>query len=141
MNIPRLLPVLLVTVLTAPVWAQSTGKPLNLKLPPGDLPAASSSAATPAHDAPGTYYGDTSGRMGNAGAAAESRPDCDDSTYNQPQLHGSVGMGMVGGNHVGGSYQTGAVNLSQRFGDCDHPGGGLSISVGADSGHFHGRGH
>jgi hypothetical protein len=140
MSIPRFLPALLAALLATSAWAQTAGKPLNLKLPPGELPPASSTAAAPARDAPGTYYGDTSGRMGNA-EAAESRPDCDDSTYNQPQLHGSVGMGVVGGNHVGGSYQTGAVNLSQRFGDCDHPGGGVSISVGAGSGHFHGRGH
>ncbi len=141
MHIPRFLPALLVTVLTAPAWAQNTGKPLNLKLPPGDLPATSSTTAAPAHDAPGTYYGDTSGRMGNTAAAAENRPDCDDSTYNQPQMHGSVGMGVVGGNHVSGNYQTGTVNLSQAFGSCDDPAGGVSISVGADSGHFHGRGH
>lgn len=141
MNIPRFLPALLAALLATSAWAQTVGKPLNLRLPPGDLPAAGSTAAAPARGAPGVYYGDTSGRMGNTAAAAESRPDCDDSTYNQPQLHGSVGMGVVGGNHVGGNYQTGTVNLSQRFGDCDHPGGGVSISVGAGSGHFHGRDH
>ena len=139
MNIPRFLPTLLVTLLAAPAWAQSSGKPLNLKLPPGDLPPASSTAAAPARDAPGAYYGDTSGRMGNAEVASGERPDCDDSTYNQPQMHGSVGMGVVGGSHMSGNYQTGTVNLSQAFGSCDHPGGGVSISVGAGSGHFRGR--
>ena len=34
MNIQRFLPALLATLLAAPAWAQSTGKPLNLKLPP-----------------------------------------------------------------------------------------------------------
>lgn len=79
--------------------------------------------------------------MGNADVAGSKRPDCDDSTYNQPQMHGSVGMGVFGGNHVSGNYQTGTVNLRQAFGSCDHPSGGVSISVGAGSGHFHDRGH
>lgn len=141
MSIPRILPALFVSLLSAAAWAQTPAKPLNLKLPPGSLPAASGTAATPARDAPGTYYGDTSGRMGNAEVASDEHPDCDDSTYNQPQLHGSVGMGVVGGNHVSGNYQTGTVNLSQAFGSCDHPGGGVSISIGAGSGHFHDHGH
>lgn len=141
MNIPRFIPVLLATLLAAPAWAQSTGKPLNLKLPPSDLPAASSTAAAPAHSAPGVYYGDTSGRMGNNEITdAATTADCDDYRYNQPQLHGSVGMGVVSGNHFGGSYQTGRVNLTKAFGSCDHPTGGVSISVGAGSDHFHGRG-
>ena len=140
MNIPRFFPVLLATLLAAPAGAQSTGKPLNLKLPPSDLPAASSTAAAPTGNAPGVYYGDTSGRMGNAEVASGARPDCDDYRYNQPQLHGSVGMGVVSGNHFGGSYQTGTVNLTKAFGSCDHPTGGVSISVGAGSDHFHGRG-
>lgn len=140
MNIPRFLPALLIALLASPAWAQSTAKPLNLKLPPGELPAASSTAAAPAHNA-GVYYGDTSGRMGNAEVASDDRPDCDDSTYNQPQMHGSVGMGVMGGSHMSGNYQTGTVNISKAFGSCDEPSGGISISVGAGSGHFHGRGH
>ncbi|MBQ4856194.1 hypothetical protein IMW82_16110 [Rhodanobacter sp. B2A1Ga4] len=143
MNIPRFLPALLVTLLAAPAWAQSASKPLNLKLPPDSLPAASSTAAAPPrHDAPGTYYGDTSGRMGNNNTVdTATGTDCDDYSYNQPQMHGSVGMGVVGGNHVSGNYQTGTVNLSQAFGSCDHPRGGVSISIGAGTGHFHDRGH
>ena len=166
MNVPRFLPALLATLLAAPAWAQSTTQPLNLKLPPGDLPAVSSTAAVPAHDAaatttgvaptagtatadsattnprrdpPGVYYGDTSGRMGNTEVARDTRPECDDSTYNQPQVHGSVGMGVMSGNHVSGNYQTGTVNLSQAFGSCEHPTGGVSISVGGATGHFHGH--
>lgn len=140
MNIPRFIPVLLATLLAAPAWAQSTGKPLNLKLPPSDLPAAGSTAAAPARDAPGTYYGDTSGRMGNNDSATTATTaDCDDYRYNQPQVHGSVGMGVVSGNHFGGSYQTGRVNLTKAFGSCDHPTGGVSISIGGGTGHFNGR--
>jgi len=142
MTIQRLLPALLLTLLAVPLWAQSTGKPLNLKLPPSDLPAAGSTAAAPARDAPGTYYGDTSGRMGNNDSAtAATTADCDDYRYNQPQVHGSVGMGVVSGNHFGGSYQTGRVNLTKAFGSCDPPTGCVCISVGAGSGHLNDRGH
>ncbi|THD08063.1 hypothetical protein [Rhodanobacter lindaniclasticus] len=167
MNVPRFLPALLATLLAAPAWAQSTTQPLNLKLPPGELPAASSTAAVPARDAtataagvapaassartgaatnprrdpPGVYYGDTSGRMGNTEVARDARPECDDSTYNQPQVHGSVGMGVVGGSRFSGNYQTGTVNVTKAFGSCDDPGGGMSISIGAGTGRFHGRGH
>ena len=140
MNIQRFLPALLAALLATPLYAQSTGKPLNLKLPPSDIPAAASTTATPhGHDAPGTYYGDTSGRMGNTEIARNDRPDCDDSTYNQPQMHGSVGMGVVGGSHMSGNYQTGTVNISKAFGSCDDPAGGINISIGAGSGHFHDR--
>ncbi|MGS0999994.1 hypothetical protein [Rhodanobacter sp. UC4451_H18] len=166
MNVPRLLPALLATLLAAPAWAQTTTQPLNLKLPPGELPAASSTAtaaandattpapattprtrtadsvaATPPRDPPGVYYGDTSGRLGNTEVARDARADCDDSTYNQPQVHGSVGMGVAGGSRFSGNYQTGTVNVTKAFGSCDEPSGGISISVGAGTSHFHGRGH
>ena len=141
MNIQRLLPALLLTLLAVPLCAQTTGKPLNLKLPPSDIPAASSTAAKPAASAPGVYYGDTSGRMGNNDSTATTTTtgDCDDYSYNQPQMHGSVGMGVVGGNHFSGNYQTGTVNISKAFGSCDHPSGGVSISIGGGTGHFNGR--
>ena len=140
MNIQRFLTDLLVSMLTTTAWAQTAGKPLNLKLPPSDLPAASSTTAAPAHGAPGVYYGDTSGRMGNNDVTdTATTTDCDDYSYNQPQMHGSVGMGVMSGNHFGGSYQTGTVNLTKAFGSCDHPRGGVSISVGAGNSNFHGR--
>ena len=151
MHIQRFFLVLLVTLLTTAAWAQTAAKPLNLKLPPSNLPAASSSAAapasaataaaSPASSAPGVYYGDTSGRMGNTEVARDTRPACDDSTYNQPQVHGSVGMGVVGGNHVSGNYQTGSVSVSKAFGSCDDPKGGVSFSVSSGTGNFHDRGH
>jgi hypothetical protein len=131
--------------------AQSTDKPLNLKLPPSDIPAASATApasastsananaAAHAKDPPGTFYGDHSGRM----TVADETPadHCDDATYNQPQMHGSVETGVVGGSHIrGGSYQAGGVTLSQAFGSCDHPTGGVSISVqGVNNNFNHGR--
>ncbi|MGN2245811.1 hypothetical protein ACFWZ3_03860 [Frateuria sp. GZRR35] len=128
----------LATLLATPAWAQSTGHPLNLKLPPSDLPAPASTAPKPS-SAPGVYYGDHSGRT----AADESiaTDDCDDATYNQPQVHGSVGMGVMSGSHVDGNYQRGTVSLSKAFGSCDHPTGGVSVSIGAGSGHFHHHGH
>jgi hypothetical protein len=143
MTMQRPLAVLAASLLAASAMAQTGGgKPLNLKLPPpppSDVPAAGSTAATPPSRAPGVYYGDTSGRMGNVEEAERTPPPCDDSTYNQPQLHGSVGMGVVGGRHFSGNYQTGTVNISQAFGSCDDPRGGMSISIGAGNGHFHGH--
>ena len=132
-------------------WAQSSSQPLNLKLPANgyqSYPASSSTAAQPASSsssagkgnvtvnghpaatspAPGVYYGDTSGRRGNDQAAV---PACDDSTYNKPQMHGSVGMGVVSGSHIGtGSYQSGTVSMLQNTGSCDHPTGSVGISIG-----------
>lgn len=140
MSPSRILSLVAAGLLAGPVWAQSTSPPpLNLKLPSGTAPAASSTATQPAaaSTAPGVYYGDTSGST-DAGLAAEAdtADHCDDATYNNTQVHGSVGMGVVGGNHVRGNYQTGTVNLSKAFGDCDHPTGGVSISIGAGQGHF-----
>jgi hypothetical protein len=141
MNMKRSITALAAALLTASALAQTASKPLNLKLSPSDIPAASSTVAKPAKSTPGVYYGDTSGRMGNNDTAAAATTDCDDYSYNQPQIHGSVGMGVVSGNHASGSYQTGTVNLTKAFGSCDHPTGGVSISVGGGSGSFHGRGH
>ena len=132
------LTLLLAALLTAPAWSQSSSPPLNLKLPPSDLPAPASTAPKPS-SAPGVYYGDHRGRT----AADEdvAVDDCDDATYGKPQVHGSVGMGVMSGSHVDGSYQQGTVSLSKAFGSCDHPGGGVSVSIGTANGHFHGRGH
>ncbi|MGA7438825.1 MAG: hypothetical protein WBW32_11945 [Luteibacter sp.] len=152
------------SLLAGAAMAQDAARqPLNLNLPPNYVPAASSTATapasassvaatgskngkesvavTPAHpkDPPGTYYGDTSGQI--AGADVEDDgPRCDDATYNKPQVHGSVSTGVVSASHGGsGSYQGGAVSLSQAFGSCEHPTGGVSISVGGTTGRFHGR--
>lgn len=90
-------------------------------------------------DPPGTYYGDTSGALGDTQAATGPAPatvSCDDATYNQPQVHGEVTTGVVAGNHFSGNYTGGGVTLSQAFGSCEHPTGGVSISVGGTTGHF-----
>lgn len=138
--------------------AQDASRPLNLRLPPDYVPAPASTAAAPAatagasgsgagrdnvavtpsrpKDPPGTYYGDTSGRMEDT-AFADDTPRCDDATYNKPQMHGSVSTGVMSGSRgSSGSYQAGTVSLSQAFGSCDHPTGGISISVGGGTGRF-----
>lgn len=115
--------------------------PLNLKLPPAVVPASSSSAAKPATDAPGKYYGDTSGRLGNTVA---STAPCDDATFNQPQVHGSVGGGVMSGSRMGtGTFSTGTVNVTKSYGSCDDPGGSMSMSISVGDSRFHGdgRGH
>jgi hypothetical protein len=142
----RLVIALTASLLATTALAQNAGQPLNLKLPPQrdmpptDLPAHAGSAARPASSAPGMYYGDTSGSTSHADERSAGRPGGDDSTYNQAQVHGSVGMGVVAGNHASGNYQTGAVSVSKNLGDCDHPSGSVNFSIGVGQGHFHGRG-
>jgi hypothetical protein len=123
--------------------AQTPKPPLNLQLPPSDMPAAASTAASrpaskPATDRygnpvspPGVYYGDTSGRPANVDERVAAQR-CDDATYNQTQMHGSASMGVMAGSHVSGNYQTATVNMTKNLGDCEHPSGsvGLSIRVG-----------
>ena len=158
MKTTRIVPALLAaSLLAGTAWAQTSSNqappPLNLRLPqvnrmPSDLPVASASVANPASSAsaskpgsaPGAYYGDTSGRMGNTDERSARAQTCDDSTYNQPQVHGSVGMGVMAGSHMDGNYQSGVVSVSKNLGDCDHPKGGVSFSIGVSQGHFHGRG-
>jgi hypothetical protein len=157
MKTPRIAIALLATSLLAgTAWAQTSSNqappPLNTTLPQANsmpstlLPASSSSSARPAASstkpgsAPGAYYGDTSGRMGDDDRTASSSQTCDDSTYNQAQVHGDVGMGVMSGSHMSGSYQTGAVSVTKNLGDCEHPSGGVSFSVGVGQGQFHGRG-
>jgi len=114
---------------------------LNLKLPATAAPAPSASAARPVADPPGTYYGDTSGRMGNTPASTAT---CDDATYNQPEVHGSVGVGVMSGARMGtGTFSSGNVNVTKRTGSCDEPTGGMSMSISVGGTHFHdgGRGH
>jgi hypothetical protein len=85
------------------------------------------------------YYDDANPRNRVAGA-----PACDDSTYNELQVHGSVGAGVVGGNHISGNYQDAVINVSKPLGSCDNPTGDVSFSLGVSKGKFndsrrHGR--
>ena len=144
MNMKRLIIALAGALLVGSVWAQTASKPLNLKLPPGNIPASSSTTAQPASSsstavakpAPGVYYGDTSGST-DAGIASSQA--CDDSKFNDPQVHGSVSTGVVSGSHVGtGTWEGGEVSVTKALGDCDHPTGsvGFSISVNQGQGNF-----
>lgn len=135
----------------AAAWAQQPAQPLNLQLPPGMVPAAASTSASPpanlpSHDAhgnptsaPGVYYGNHSGRAGNVDQRVATQR-CDDSTYNQPQTHGSVSMGVMGGNHVSGNYQSGTISVTKNLGDCEHPTGNVGFSISVGQSRLHGRG-
>lgn len=155
---------LLAGMLAASAWAQSAPQPLNLKLPPESVSTESASAASvPGNDgnaavdaldakrapipaaepeqAPlGVQYGDPDRRPLNPNAAVMP-PKCDDATYNQPQIHGGMSVGVVGGNHVSGNYQSGVVSVSKAFGSCDKPAGGVSISIDVGQENFNGHGN
>jgi heterodisulfide reductase subunit A-like polyferredoxin len=134
--------VLLATgLLASSAGAQSVSKPLNLKLPPGsEFPTSNASDARPASasTAPGVYYGDTSGvAVGGAASNPDAAADsCDDATYNKPQVHGSVAVGVAAGNRVSGNYQSGTVNVTRPLGDCRHPTGILIITAHASQSRF-----
>jgi len=160
---------LVASVLATSAWAQSAPQPLNLTLPrdsvssqTGAAPArsaeASSTAAVPALAAggqpssansapPESHYDATANQIVDAADSANrpvdvadsGKPACDDATYAQPQVHGSVGMGVVAGNHVSGNYQTGGVQVTKNLGSCDHPTGGLGLSINVGQGNFNGR--
>ena len=160
---------LVASVLATSAWAQSAPQPLNLTLPrdsvssqTGAAPArsakASSTAAVPAPAAggqpssansapPESHYDATANQIVDAADSANrpvdvadsGKPACDDATYRQPQVHGSVGMGVVAGNHISGNYQTGGVQVTKNLGSCDHPTGGLGLSINVGQGNFNGR--
>jgi hypothetical protein len=161
MKVPCHVTALLAALVAASAWAQSAPQPLNLKLPPETVPAETTvaapgpaidgNAAVDALDAQGApipaagpeqmplgVQSDPAGRPRNP-YAATLPPKCDDATYNQPQMHGSVTAGVVGGSHVSGNYQSGTVNVSQAFGSCERPAGGVNISIGVSQGNFNGR--
>lgn len=148
MNAIRNAAMLTACLMTGAALAQTTKPPLNLQLPPSDMPVAASTA--PSHpridrygnpvSPPGVYYGDHSGPAAPVGDERVAAQHCDDATYNQPQMHGSASMGVMAGNHVSGNYQTGSVSVSKAFGSCDDPHGGISFSVSSGTGNFHGRG-
>src|SRR6185312_2461207 len=99
MKINRYLIAAVACALAASVWAQSTPSPLNLSLPPN-----SATTATP----PPPPAKDTNNAAVDATDSHRSA-GCDDAAYGQPQVHGSIGMGVVAGNHVNGNYETGSV--------------------------------
>ena len=89
-------------------------------------------------------YDEVANRMVDAADAANrpvdgqeaGKPACDDAAYAQPQVHGSVGMGVVAGNRVSGNYQTGGLHVAKALGSCDHPTGEVSLSIDVGRGSF-----
>ena len=150
MNAIRNAALLAACVVAGVASAQTSKPPLNLQLPPSDLPAAASTAANrPASHVtidrygnpvspPGVYYGDTSGRAAATGARVATQR-CDDATYNQPQMHGSASMGVMGGNHVSGNYEAATINMTKNLGDCEHPSGSVGLSIRVGQSRFGGR--
>ncbi|HEX7368900.1 MAG TPA: hypothetical protein VF284_01290 [Rhodanobacteraceae bacterium] len=150
MNAIRNAAFLAATFVAGAASAQPASPPLNLQLPPGDLPAVASTAGShpanhPAVDrygnptsAPGVYYGDHSGPPAPAAERVAAR-HCDDATYNQPQVHGSASMGVMGGDHVSGNYQAATINMTKNLGDCENPSGGIGLSIHVSQSQIHGR--
>jgi hypothetical protein len=163
MKIKRHLTALFTALVVASADAQSVPQPLNLKLPPESVPAESASpapaqrnnenvaagtsaaedasnpTADPAQMQPGVPYGGPYRVSENPGTSVARK--CDDATYTQPQIHGDVTAGVVGGKHVSGNYQSGVVNVSKAFGSCDTPTGGVGISIGAGQENFNDHRH
>jgi len=140
---------LAISALAGSAFAQDGTKPSDLTpAPSNSVPATSGASAAPASavpastttaPAPGVNAGTTSGAA--IGGMAANNPNdatdtCDSTTYNKPQVHGSVGAGVVASNHFSGAFQTASVDIAKPLGDCDHPRGGLSISVSGSQGQF-----
>ncbi|MET0331335.1 MAG: hypothetical protein ABW154_07885 [Dyella sp.] len=103
------------------VWAQNSGKSLDLKLPPQDIPAASTS--TESASAPGTYYGDTSGTPGDAQASVDGAPP-------RKNVNGSISTGIATGRGIGTTMWNAAnINVDNVLGKDSPVDLGLSISV------------
>jgi hypothetical protein len=134
--------VALLVCAAAAARAQSASAPLDLALPTGAA-ATTSPASTPAEpkadpappattpstalDAASlsqpydTTYGDR--------RDAATQEGCDDKTYSQPELHGSVGMGVAASKHANANYETAELNASKALGSCDDPKGNVSASI------------
>ena len=151
MNAIRNAALLSALVVAGAASAQTAKPPLNLQLPPSDLPVAASTAAShPTSRSvvdrygnpvspPGVYYGDHSGPATSPTGARVAAQHCDDATYNQPQMHGSASVGVMGGNHVSGNYQAATINMTKNLGDCEHPSGTVGFSIHVDQSRFDGR--
>lgn len=161
MKIHRYLIASLASTLAVSAWAQSTTPALNLNLPANSATAASpppaparvadkstlaaittTAATMPAMQNPppaGAGYDANANAAVDAADSRASAAGCDDTAYSQPQVHGSIGMGVVAGNHVSGNYQTGSVSMTKALGSCDHPTGMVGLSIRVGQGRFNGR--
>lgn len=151
------------SLLCATAWAQSAPKKLDLNLPASQLSQATANAtpvnkpavetATTNPDSAVAKALPTQAAQANAGivsisndnaivdAADSRRPACNNDKYSQPQVHGSLGVGVMAGNHVSGNYQTGNVSVTKALGTCDHPTGEVGLSISISQGNFNNRGY
>jgi len=140
----------LLVIAAAPAGAQSAAPPLKLDLPPDAAAAPAASAAAPAASAAATENrASTPATIPAASVpplpafvddgAPRATPACDNRTYGQPQVHGSIGMGVVAGNRVSGNYQTGSVQVTKALGSCDDPTGFVGLSIDVGQGNFNHR--
>ncbi|MEO8803993.1 MAG: hypothetical protein ABI304_01210 [Rudaea sp.] len=162
MKIKRYLIASIASVLAASAWADPAPRILNLSLPPAHLTAentnttpvtgtselapkaittqaATSIASATSSRAPVSLHYDAAANA-IVDAADSHKPACDDSSYGKPQVHGDIGMGVVAGSHVSGNYQTGTLNITKATGSCDHPTGGIGLSISVGRGNFNDRG-
>jgi len=131
MNRTRLLAAIACTVLLGSASAQTPTAPADVDMPPRDLADTSAVAAPAGTDAPGVYYGDTSGRR--YGDDDPDAPACDDATFNESEIHGNVRAGVYSGHHVGSGNTTGTtVHVIKRLGTCDDPKGEARMSISID---------
>jgi hypothetical protein len=93
---------------------------------PGALPQAAGAvaAANPYAVASAFHYDDPNPRNHDAASRA-----CDDATYGEARVHGSIAAGVVAGSRVSGNYQGGVVSVSKALGSCDAPAGEVNVSV------------
>jgi hypothetical protein len=150
MNIKHPFTVLLLAI-AAPAWAQSTAPSLNLQLPMEATtpvknkaasevtaksdPVAATPPATPTALAMPAPYQETYGARRDA-----AERGCDDATYTQPEVHGSVGMGVAAGSHFSGNYQTATIRADKALGSCGDPKGEVGASITVSKGNFNRRG-
>lgn len=136
MYVTRVVTALLIFI-TTPTWAQSSS-PLNLQLPSSPASQVASAVAAPPRAAapvattaavpdttnmPSPY--DTT--YGDRRDAAEN--GCTDEAYSQPQVHGSVDMGVAASNHATANYESTELNVSKPLGNCDDQKGEVSASI------------
>ncbi len=133
-------------MLSISAWAQSAPPKLDLTLPSASA-ALDNTAAFASKPPPNskTAANGNAARKGPANdnaivdAADSRRPACNDVNYGKPQVHGSVGVGVMAGNHVSGNYQTGSLYVSKAMGSCDHSTGDISFSINVSKGNFNNR--
>lgn len=95
----------------SPAMAQAATEPLDLRLP--EQPNPYTAESSPPRDAPGTYYGDTSGKPASSGLAEAAEGD-----DGKAKVWGSFTTGIGHTKGYGTSHFNAAeINVSKSFGD------------------------